>query len=344
MTSMIGLLGWFGTVWMIGIPSAEAKKRKDTQPCWVTQPCEPYDSTVYLIGVGSGSTIEDADAAAMGALSRQFSVQITQRQTSVKDTSETSRGSKSISESDHQRLRTETGIESQITLEHVTVAAHWLHQSTKEQPERHYALAVIPRAEWLREIDQERNTLGSDISKLKMQIQQKSTLYEKLPHYRSMLPLLDQDVALYNQRQVVDVAQRSMTPSLTRRQLILNVEQQRRTMAIVLPPETPHRSIISEALSPLEMSIVTSSPPKNTEASIVCASKQTLQDPDAYQFIKASTHLQCTITSGGQVLHEVELIGKASSRNADKAQQQSIQALSTELKALYTTMDTLWSL
>jgi hypothetical protein len=343
MTSMIGLLGWFGTIWMMGVPSAEAKKRKEPQPCWVTQPCDPYDANAYMIGVGSGSTLEDADAAAMGALSRQFSVQITQRQTSVKDTSETNRGSKSISESDHQRLRTETGIESQITLEHVNVASHWLRTSTKDQPERHYALAVIPRAEWLRQIDQERNTLSLDISKLKMQIQQQSTLYDKLPHYRSLLPLLDQDVALYNRRQIVDVEQRSMPPTSTRQQLILNVEQQRRTTTIVLPQNTPYRSMVSESLSELGMTIV-AVPTRDAEASVVCATKQVLHESDAYQFIKVNTHLQCTVTNAGQVLHEVELIGKASSRNAEKAQQQSIQALSTELTALYTTMDTLWSL
>ena len=57
MTSMIGLLGWFGTIWMVGIPAAEAKKRKDSQPCWVTQPCDPYDANAYMIGVGSGFSV-----------------------------------------------------------------------------------------------------------------------------------------------------------------------------------------------------------------------------------------------------------------------------------------------
>ena len=75
--------------------------------------------------MGSGSTIEEADAAAMGAIARQFVVNVSQTQTSVKDLSQTSRATDTISELDHQRLRTETEVQTNTSLEQVQIVEHW---------------------------------------------------------------------------------------------------------------------------------------------------------------------------------------------------------------------------
>jgi len=342
---MIRLVGWIGTLWLMSSAPAEAKKNKEknTPPCWVTQPCDPYTTTDYLVGVGSGRSLEDANNAAIGAIARQFSVQLTQQQTSVKDFSTTTRNEDTVSQADHQRLRTETEVQTNVTLEHLQMIEHWELPQDKNKPPLHYVLMVIPRSQWLESIDTERREISMEISKLRRNIEQQKTLYDQLPHYKMMLPLLDRDQALYDQRQVVDSNQSSMKPTLTRRTLGLEVDQRKQQVAIVLPTDTPYRTLISTAISNSPFTVVTT-PTSNSQASIQCQDQQSISEPDGYGFIKVQTTLDCSILNGGQSIHQSTFVGKASSRDSHKATEQSLQALSNELNALSNTIDLLWSL
>ncbi len=323
--------------------NAEAKKRKEAQPCWVTQPCDPYNESDFLIGVGSGSTIEEADAAALGALSRQFVVTISQRQTSLKDTAQTSRGAEEISKSSHQRLQSKTDVTSQTTLEHVEVVRHWSRTSTKKQPEVIYSLATINRANWLTEIDLERNELSVQMSKLRRDMNETGSLYEQIDQYKALRSLGERDVALYDTRQIVDYEQRSMPPSLSPDNVTLEFDQERKKLAIFVPSNTPHRQKIQQALAPLGLPIV-GEPTSHSEIRVQCTENQTVSPPDAYQFINVQTNLSCSIYNLDTLLKQETFTGTAASRSADKSVQQSEQALGKELSLLSKTVDTLWSL
>ena len=319
---------------------AEAKKSKKQTPCWITAPCDPYLESEYLIGVGSGATIEEADAAAMGAIARQFVVNVSQTQTSVKDLSQTSRATDTISELDHQRLRTETEVQTNTSLEQVQIVEHWERKEKKSTPSTVYSLATVKRSDWLSRIDMERNELSSAQSKLRMTIRKSTTLYEQIPHYRALIPLLDRDVGLYNQRQIVDPQQGSMPPALTAQQLQSEFLQKRGSTAIYIAPTTPYRSSLTNAFSTLDM------PTTDTPSSVAiqCQAQQNISEPDNYGFIKANTTLSCTVFNNTQSLYVEDFVGKASSRDADKAKIQSENALETALQPLVDKVDALWSL
>lgn len=319
---------------------AEAKKAKHQPPCWITSPCDPYIESDYLIGVGSGSTIEEADAAAMGAIARQFVVTVSQTQTSIKDLTQTNREAESISQVDHQRLRTETEVETSISLEQVQIVKHWERRAKKSEPSTVYSLAVIKRSDWLSRIDMERNELSSAQSPLRMNIRKSKTLYEQVPHYRSLVPLLQKDVGLYNQRQIVDPAQGSMPPTMTVQQLESEFVQKRTSTTIFIAPSTPYRSSVTSAFSNLDM-------PTSVNPSLVevrCQAQQEVSAPDNYGFIKARTTLVCAILNDNQSLYEQKFVGKASSRDEQKARTQSENALEDALKPLVDKVDELWSL
>ena len=319
---------------------AEAKKSKKQTPCWITAPCDPYLESEYLIGIGSGSTIEEADAAAMGAIARQFVVNVSQTQTSVKDLSQTSRATDTISELDHQRLRTETEVQTNTSLEQVQIAEHWERRSKNNEPATIYALATVKRSDWLSRIDMERNELSSAQSTLRMDIRKATTLYEQIPHYRALIPLLERDVGLYNQRQIVDPHQGSMPPAMTVQQLQSEFLQKRSSTTIYIARETPYRSSLTNALNALDMPTTDTLGP----VTIQCEAQQTISEPDSYGFIKANTILSCTVLNNNQSLYVEDFVGKASSRDADKAKIQSENALEQALQPLVEKVDALWSL
>ena len=319
---------------------AEAKKAKNQPPCWITAPCAPYLESEFLIGVGSGSTIEEADAAAMGAIARQFVVNVSQTQTSVKDLSQTSRATDTISELEHQRLRTETEVQTSTSLEQVQIVEHWERKEKKNAPSTVYSLATVKRSDWLRRIDMERNELSSAQSRLRMDIRKSTTLYEQIPHYKALVPLLDRDVGLYNQRQIVDPEQGSMPPSLTVQQLQSEFLQKRGSTTIYLARETPYRSSLTNAFSDLDMPTTDTPSP----VAIQCDAQQNISEPDSYGFIKAHTTLSCTVLNNSQSLYTDEFVGKASSRDAGKAKAQSESALEQALQPLVEKVDELWSM
>ena len=319
---------------------AEAKKSKKQAPCWITAPCAPYLESEYLLGVGSGSTIEQADAAAIGAIARQFVVTVSQTQTSIKDLSQTNRATDTISQVDHQRLRTETEVQTNTSLEHVQIVEHWDRPAKKNDSPLVYTLAAVKRSDWLSRIDMERNELGSAQSKLRMNIRKADTLYDQIPHYRSLMPLLERDVGLYDQRQIVDIAQGSMPPAVTVQQLKSEFIQKRSSTPIFIAPTTPYRSSLTNAFSELDM-------PTSIDLSPVevrCLAEQYVGEPDDYGFTKARTTLSCTILNNNQSLYEQEFVGKASSRDVQKATIQSEQALEAALEPLVEKVDSLWSL
>ena len=319
---------------------AEAKKAKKQDPCWITSPCDPYLESEYLVGVGSGSTIEEADAAAMGAIARQFVVNVSQTQTSVKDLSQTSRATDTISELDHQRLRTETEVQTTTSLEQVQIVEHWERKEKKNAPSTVYSLATVKRNDWLNRIDMERNELSSAQSKLRMNIRKATTLYDQIPHYRALIPILERDVGLYNQRQIVDPQQGSMPPSSTAQQLESEFIQKKGSTAIYIVSTTPYRSSLTNAFSTLDMPTTDTYSP----VEIQCQAKQQISEPDNYGFIKANTTLVCTVLNNNQSLYVEEFVGKASSRDADKAKVQSENALEQALQPLVQKVDALWSL
>jgi hypothetical protein len=323
----------------ISLP-VEAKKQKNKAPCWTTAPCEPYLETEYLIGIGSGSSIEEADAAAIGSIARQFVVNVSQTQTSIKDLSQTNRADETISQLDHQRLRTETAVQTNTSLQNVKIVEHWERPANKNESGTVYALATIQRSDWLNQIDMARNEISTAQAKIRMELRKADTLYDQIPHYKALIPLVEQDVALYNQRQIIDINKGSMPPALTPQQLASEFQQRRRSSSIFVASDTPYRSSLTNVFGSLDIPITdTTSPIK-----IMCTADQALQEPDGYGFIKASTTLFCTVYNKDSLLYEQSFTGQASSRDLEKAKLQSEQALTTALTPLVQTLDALWSL
>ena len=137
------------------------------------------------------------------------------------------------------------------------------------------------------------------------------------------MPLLDRDVGIYNQRQIVDPEQGSIPPSLTVQQLQSEFLQKQGSTTIYIARETPYRSSLTNAFSTLDM------PTTDTPSPVViqCEAQQSISEPDTYGFIKAHTTLSCTVLNKNQSLYVEEFVGKASSRDADKAKIQSENAL-----------------
>ena len=51
--------------------------RKNRLPCWVNQPCKPFEAAEYIIGTGKGSSQQMADDEAVAALTQQFQLTAT---------------------------------------------------------------------------------------------------------------------------------------------------------------------------------------------------------------------------------------------------------------------------
>ena len=117
-------------------------------------------------------------------------------------------------------------------------------------------------------------------------------------------------------------------------------QQKRASTQIFIAPETPYRASVTAALSNLDMP--TSSIPGLVE--VRCQTQQEVSEPDNYGFIQVRTKLTCAVFNDDQSLYEQTVVGKASSRDEQKARAQSENALEDALKPLVDKVDALWSI
>ena len=305
--------------------------KKNKVPCWVTQPCAPYTSQEYLIGVGSGSTIEEADAAALGAITRQFSVAVKQRQTATKELVETKRGDELVSTTDHQNLRTQTEVESSMTLFGAQIASHF---QTKETV---YSLAIVERSAWTQNIDEQRRKIQQQVQSLQMQMHQTQHLLDRLPIYREMTPLVRQDEHLYQQRKIIDSQGLASPPSPTQRDL----EQQRGRdlgkIHFVPIPTTDSEAIpdvLEQAWRAMGYQCVASPREQQSVIYLEYTAKTQQSPPDQYGFMRLETNVVIDLRTPFQTIATVTRTAVSSSRDPSKAQRGLHMNLVTELKTL----------
>ena len=88
----------------------------------------------------------------MGAIARQFVVTIAQTQTSIKDLSQTNRETDTISQIDHQRLRTETKSKPTPLWNKFKLMTLQERKTKKNVPSTVYSNGGEERSDWLSRI------------------------------------------------------------------------------------------------------------------------------------------------------------------------------------------------
>lgn len=303
-------------------------------PCWVTSPCGTYTPDMYLIGMGSGYTIEDADASAISGISRQFSVNIKQVQTSTKEISQTNRDAKNVSSVEHQDLRNNVVVESNMTLSRVQIVEHHNQKLKAKQHDGHkqrvYSLAVIEKAPWLREIDQERMSLQSSMTQIEMDKRKTEQYIERVPLYRAYIELLSQDIALYNQRKIID-ASGNMPVNYTMEQITTNIAKDKLSQNFTVHLDSPTRDTIENALRNYGLRVVEKEP----SIEIHCTENRTQTPTDSFGFVKISSEIQCAIQLHDQIIGNYTKTSTSSSRDAQKAERTLDTVITEDCRALY---------
>ena len=316
--------------WLLLLLSfAQAKKQKT--PCWISQQCDPYSAEEYMIGIGSGDSIEQADNAAMGAISKQFVANIEQIQISQKELSETSRQNKSVSALEHQSLRTQTSVNTTMQLKGVQIAERF-HDQQKDQS-RHYSLAIISKDDWLQRITQERAELRDEMERLLFQIQKTEHVLDRLPYYEQIFPLIAQEKGLIEREKIIK-PDGSYFPATTTRTRI--EEQQARDRKdiyfVVVPGEASE--LAEEALTNLGFIVKPSISTPEAAISIRLQSQRTISSPDAYGFITAKANTELLFSIPSRELMRIKQVSSSSSKSAQTAEDKLDYAIISDIQAL----------
>ena len=320
------LLFWFQT--------AEAKKKKKAPPCWVTHPCEPYNSDEFLVGVGSGEDMSSANSAALGSIAQQFTVTVTQQQQSTKEESNTSRDQELLSQTDHQSLRTKTKVDTSTTLQNIQYVEHWT-QTIKGQKPTIYALAVIHRQQWIDQLEGNRREIQSLIQQLRFQSEQSSAALQKIALLRQMVPLIEQDTALYEQQQLIGRKTMTIPPSTTVQRIAIEAERIRQEVPIGIHSDSAFGHVISKSLRANGFNVVTNTPPM---LSIHCTEDLTSAEADSFGFYRIDSTINCEISDTTGKLQAVTFNASAASQNVQKAQKQVEVKITTEVTEISTTL------
>jgi hypothetical protein len=317
---------------LLWLQPAEAKKKKKTVPCWVTSPCDPYNAEEYLVGVGSGESVSSANTAALGSIAQQFTVTVTQQQQSTKESTNTARDQVLLSQTDHQSLRTKTQVDTHTTLQNIQYVEHWTNAQKKQDP-IFYSLAVIHRQEWIQQLEGERHTIQSDIQQLRLQSKKKpsSEIQQKINHLRQMIPLIEQDQALYEQQQLIGKHILTAPPSNTIQGLKQEVERYRQQIPILVLPNSDYRTEIQQALTSNGFALVSTMVPV---LSIQCSEERIQEPQDSYGFHKIKSSVQCVISTDSGTIHSEQFTTSAASRDLSKAQKQVQQKMQSEISGI----------
>ena len=319
-----------------------AKKAKNTQPCWILSPCIPYETQHFLVGVGSGSSIEEADTSAMGALSRQFTVQVKQSQNSTKELVQTTRDQNIVSEMDHQNLRSQTEVTSNTTLKHVQIPEHYFDKTSG----LFYSLAIIERNSWLQDIDLQRNDIQSQISSLFFQMEKSDHLIDHFAYYPQLFELAQMDTWLSSQRQMIDAEAMSIPPSHTIQSL--TAQRDRKIQSLYFIVASP-KSLNAESLQIMTVQAlqnqgltVKNTVSSNTEAITIIPmlTSETLPK-DTYGFIKIQGQIEIQIWANQRQITTVHKTVQSASQQEEKAQRLFQNALLTELESINTDIQAL---
>lgn len=316
--------------WILFLLSfAHAKKQKT--PCWVSLQCEPYPSQEYLIGVGSGDSIEQADNSAIGAISKQFVVNIEQTQISQKELSETSRQNKEISALEHQSLRTKTAVNTNMHLTGVQIAERFHYQKKKES--RHYSLAIISKEAWLKRIAEERSELRDEINRLLFEIKKTEHVLNRIQYYQEIIPLIEHEKGLLQQEKIIDPDGAHFPLTATKSNIL--GQQAREQKEIYFVVEAAESSaLVEQALNELGFSVKPSISEVSSAISVHLKEDISISQPDTFGFITAKSNLVLQFSIPSQELLRIKLISSSSSRSTDKAEQNLDSAIVSDVKNL----------
>ena len=284
--------------------SSLAQAKKNKTPCWIIQPCEPYTQERYLIGVGAGETLTQADTAAMGAITRQFSVEVRQLQTATKDLAETTRGGDLISTTNHQNLRTKTEVESAMTLSGVQIASRY------ESKDLVYSLAIIERETWLQQIDSERLELQNQLQNLMFEAQKKPHHLDRFVLYEQMAPLIQKDELLYKQRQIIDINEAAMPPSYTTQQLQQQQKREHSELYFVprrIEAESSLDHLITQALGNQGFTCRSTLAKPESLIFFQYSEERSIEGPDSFGFVTYKSTLSIDIRTADRSIEQFEI-------------------------------------
>lgn len=323
--------------WLLFLISfAHAKKQK--APCWITIECAPYSSTEYLIGVGSGETLEQADNSAIGAISKQFVVNIQQTQISQKELSETTRQNQEISALEHQSLRTKTSVNTSMHLTGVKIAERF-HEE-KRSYNRHYSLAIISKEVWLQQILEERTEIRGQIDRILFEIQKTEHFLDRIPYYQKLYPLIALETGLLTQERIIAPDQGHF-PVSTSKNLIQNQQSAERQQFYFVVEDNDSAAIVAQGLQNIGFSVQSSVSNPEAAISIRIEEERSISTPDTYGFITASSNIRLYVHTSSRKRLELRILSSSASRSAEKAAQKldsailsSIQDIQPKIEAI----------
>ena len=319
--------------WILLLISTLAHGKKSKQPCWITQPCDPYDSATYVVGVGSGKDLVSAEANAMGAITRQFVIDIQQRQSAIKEVSETRRGDASgngstpISASENQSLRSRTIVESGMQLYGAEIVERY------EKDNQHYALAVINREQWSAQISTERRSLGQQLSQLKMQAQATDHLLERQPIFRQMLPLAEADEELATIQKLLNPESPLFPSSDTAQSISASIAQNWRSLGIVAVIEEGSTDWSNELYHCGTEAQLSSASSSDSSAVIQfkLQSQRNEKPKDSFGFVHVIEQINVTVAINDRVLYTSSLKARSSSQSRQQALDRLTNSVQQEL-------------
>lgn len=320
--------------WILLLISTLAHGKKSKHPCWITQPCKPYDATTYVVGVGSGGDLVSAEANALGAITRQFVIDIQQQQSAIKEISETRRGdatgngSKPLSASENQSLRSRTIVESGMQLYGAEIVDRF------EKDNQHYALAVVNREQWIAQIANERRSLGQQISQLQMQSKATKHLLERQPIYRQMIPLAEKDEALATIQKLLKPDSATFPTTHTAQSISAELAQNWGAIGIVAVIEdgsTDWSDELYHCGTEAQLTGKASSSEWNTLIRFNLQSKRDEKPKDSFGFVHVIEHIDITASMNDRILYTSSLKARSSSQSRQQALDRLASSVRQEL-------------
>ena len=315
---------------LLSIFVALEARSAERRPKWVDGQSLRYPEMTYLTGVGFGDDRRSAESSAYAALARIFRSEIhavTQESESFRQTENSREATKTDRKLD---FKNRTAIRSQVVLEQVKIAEHWLDPFSKV----HYVLAVLDRnkaAAALRrallDIELEAKTWSERAKKAERPLLAAKALHQALrasrqaDEYQAKLRVIAPDEASPLEESAMSADLQDQLNQL------LNMHFQ---VEIML--EGPHAAEVEAGiLESLNRIGLTSGPKANLAVSGVIRFEKTGPKSPVWSFVRWSTRITLTEKKSGQVFGSIRRTGREGQLSPEEAEQKSLAALQSEV-------------
>ena len=179
-------------IWLVSAFLFTGCIKRNRLPCWVNQPCKPYKSDLYILGVGKGQNKNMAADEAIASLSNRFQLKQSEDENAPP-----------------KMLASFIAME----LNGIKIVERYQRNGV------FYALAALERFPLLTQLDKEIGKLQKESKELTKMAKKSSSKIDKAHLYHQAIPLLEKIELLNEQRQIVDFENKSLKVYSTSRKV-----------------------------------------------------------------------------------------------------------------------------